>query len=326
MALDVYNCEYGGWLPSGHVDEYYDAKYNANVCYSNFFTPESVISCEYDSVYIIGIMDECTDFSIKIKIYYNPTEIPIYGMYMSLFEDWDVGTGSYDAYNNWVEMDPDHNLAWQYFVDEPNFVFGTMKAPFYDDPLYNIVAVRNPQYVWPNEGFCDDLAGWWGLDSLYYLITRPGYFPADQPDTDFSILQTAGPIDLLPGGKHIEIWIDFGRNTDDGLSWSQWWHRVLRYVGFYRGDVNASDTLELPALDVSDLVYLLQYLFQDGPDPLPYVDQGDVNGDRLVNVADAVYLLNYVFHPDQGPPPVDYVRFIHEYWWRWSLFENPNWD
>jgi hypothetical protein len=322
MALDVYNCEHWGWTPTQHINCYFDPKYNANICYANFFTTEDVISCEYDSVFIVGIMDECVDFSIKIKVYYNPTETPIVGMYPALYEDWDVG----DAYNNWVDMDPTHNLIWQYDPLEANLVFGMMKAPFYDDPMHNMVAVRNPVYVWPNAGFCDDAGGFWGLDSLYALISRPGITPAAQPDTDFSLLMTAPPIDLLPGDKHIEVWIDFGRDiAGDGLSWKQWYHRVLRYVGFYRGDVNASDSLEVPALDITDLVYLVQYLYQNGPAPKPYADQGDVNADGKVDVLDVVYLLNYVFV--DGPSLKDYVRFIPQRWIRptGSLFDNPNW-
>jgi hypothetical protein len=337
MALDVYNCAHWGWVPSQHIDCYYDAEYNANICYGNFYCDELEpgipgVPGEHDSVFIVGIMEECVDFSIKIKVYYNDGPDPIEDMYIALFEDWDIG----DAYNNEGAMDPDHNLAYQYDPLDPDLVFGMMKAPYYDDPLYNIWLVPNYQYVWPNSGFCDDAEGWWGLDSLYWLITQPGYHPYVPPDSDFSILLTAPPIDLLPGDKHIEVWIDFGRNLTDGMSWNQWWHRVLRYAGFYRGDCNASDTLELPALDVSDLVYLIQYLFQDGPAPLPYADQGDVDGTccgfrsdevmcgSCVNIGDVIYMLNYVFL--NGPAPVDYMRFIPQCWPRESLFLNNNWD
>jgi hypothetical protein len=330
MALDVYNCAHWGWVPTQHIDCYYDAQYNANVCYGDFYCDELEpgipgVPGEHDSVFIVGIMEECVDFSIKIKVYYNDGPDPITGMYLSMFEDWDVG----DAYNNAGVIDSDHNLAYQLDPVDPDIVFGMMKAPYYDDPLYNIWIVPNYRFVWPNSGFCDDAEGWWGLDSLYWLMTQPGYFGQVGPDSDFSILQTAGPIDLPVGEKHIEVWIDFGRNLMDGLDWSQWRHRVLRYAGFYRGDVNASDTLELPALDVSDLVYLIQYLFQNGPAPVPYADQGDVNGSgcgggEAVNVGDVVYLLNYIFL--DGPPPIDYVRFIPQCWPRESLFLNPNWQ
>jgi hypothetical protein len=330
MALDAYNCAHWGWVPSQHIDCYYDAEYNANICYGNFYCDELEpgipgVPGEADSVFIVGIMDECIDFSIKIKVYYNLGPDPITGMYLSLFEDWDVG----DAYNNAGNIIPENNIAYMYDPLDPDIVFGMMKAPYYDEPLFNSRIVENYRFVWPNAGFCDDAEGWWGLDSLYWLMTQPGNFYQTGPDSDFSILQTAGPIDLPVGEKHIEVWIDFGRNLMDGMSWNQWWHRVLRYAGFYRGDCNASDTLELPALDVSDLVYLIQYLFQDGPAPVPYADQGDVDGSgcgggTAVNVGDVVYMLNYIFL--DGPPPVDYMRFIPQCWPRESLFLNSTWD
>lgn len=353
MALDAYNCVFWGFVPDYHMvlddTSAAVAPYNASRAFAEFGCDEAIsghlgVPGERDTVIIVGIDKADTvifgdppdtmimpaDFSIKIKIYYTEGD-PIEDMYISLFEDWDVGGGN-NPYNNWVDMDPDHNLMWQYWPGEDNTVYGMFKAPFYDDPMYNMVAVRNPQYVWPCAGFCDwsdTDPEFYCLDSLYYLMTRPGYFPAEMPDTDFSLMMTAGPITLTPGIPHIEIWIDFGRDLNDGLSWSQWWHRVLRYVGFYRGDVNASDMLEVPALDISDLVYLINYLFRKGPAPHPFWDQGDVNADGIVNSADIVYLINYVFRG--GPPPKDCMRFIYpvpppDPWCRPSLFENHNWD
>jgi len=316
ICLDAYDCVHNGWTPDKHINLYHDSKYNANVAYGNFSS--DLIPGEWDSVFIVGIMETCIDFSIKIKVYYNTGPDPIMGIYPAFFEDWDIG----DAQNNMVGMDTLHNLMYQYDVADPNVVFGMFKAPFYDDPMLNMVGVSNPRYIYPNAGFC---AGW-GLDSLYYLMTTPGYYNTAASDTDMSQLMTAPPFDLPVGGRHIEVWIDFGRDiAGDGLSWKQWYHRVLRYVGFYRGDVNASDSLEVPALDVTDLVYLVQYLFQNGPAPKPYADQGDVNADGKVDVLDCVYLLNYVFV--DGPSLQDYVRFIPQRWIRptGSLFDNPNW-
>jgi hypothetical protein len=330
ICLDVYDCVHHGWTPDSHINLSYDPKYNANVAFGTFAS--DLIPGEWDSVFTVGIMDNCIDFSIKIKVYYNTGPDPIYGMYPSFFEDWDVG----DAQNNWVAMDPTHNLMYQWDVADPNIVFGMMKAPFYafnntDScnyavPMYNMVAVSNPRYIYPNAGFCTD----WGLDSLYYLMTTPGYYNTATSDTDMSQLMTGAPFDLPVGGKHVEVWIDFGRNMSlDGLTWQQWWHRVLRYAGFYRGDVNASDTLELPSIDASDLVYLINYLFNNGPAPKPYADQGDVNADGITNIADCVYLLNYIFICEHKDPcmclPKDYLRFIPQKWIRPSLFVDPNW-
>ncbi|MCJ7786426.1 MAG: M28 family peptidase, partial [Desulfobacterales bacterium] len=53
-------------------------------------------------------------------------------------------------------------------------------------------------------------------------------------------------------------------------------------------------------LNVSDAIYLINYLFKGGPAPNP-IQTGDVNCDGKINVSDVVYLINYLFKG--GPPP-----------------------
>jgi hypothetical protein len=62
-----------------------------------------------------------------------------------------------------------------------------------------------------------------------------------------------------------------------------------------RGDCNGNGTVE-----AGDVVYLINYLFQNGsaPDPL---EAGDANCDSLVEPSDVVYLINYLFRG--GPSP-----------------------
>lgn len=63
-----------------------------------------------------------------------------------------------------------------------------------------------------------------------------------------------------------------------------------------RGDAN-SDSL----VDVSDVSFISDYLFQGGPEP-PCMNQADVNGDGAVNVSDCSYLTNYLFQGGPAPP------------------------
>jgi hypothetical protein len=51
---------------------------------------------------------------------------------------------------------------------------------------------------------------------------------------------------------------------------------------------------------VSDVIYLINYLFASGPAPNP-IEYGDVNCDDIVDVADVMYLINYLFL--EGPAP-----------------------
>jgi len=63
------------------------------------------------------------------------------------------------------------------------------------------------------------------------------------------------------------------------------------------GDANSDESV-----NVSDAVYIINYVFVGGdpPDPL---ESGEVNCDGSVNVSDAVYIINYVFV--SGTPPCD---------------------
>lgn len=73
---------------------------------------------------------------------------------------------------------------------------------------------------------------------------------------------------------------------------------TIKYVQFLRGDVNNDEEVT-----ISDVVYLISYLFRSGPDPLPAPVVGDANCDDKVDIIDAVYLVNYLFK--SGPAPGD---------------------
>jgi hypothetical protein len=62
-----------------------------------------------------------------------------------------------------------------------------------------------------------------------------------------------------------------------------------------RGDVNGDE-----AINITDIVYLINYLFIGGPAPQPW-ETGDTNCDCAINITDVVYLINYLCIG--GPPP-----------------------
>jgi hypothetical protein len=67
------------------------------------------------------------------------------------------------------------------------------------------------------------------------------------------------------------------------------------------GDLNRDGELGL-----SDVVYLINYLFKGGDPPLcppePFTPCADANGDGGTGLADVVYLINYLFK--SGPAPI----------------------
>jgi len=55
-------------------------------------------------------------------------------------------------------------------------------------------------------------------------------------------------------------------------------------------------------VDLEDVVYLINFIFNDGPPPNPLA-AGDINGDCFVTIADVVYLNNYIFKSGPAPEP-----------------------
>ncbi len=69
---------------------------------------------------------------------------------------------------------------------------------------------------------------------------------------------------------------------------------------FICGDING-DGGEL--IDISDLVYLVEYMFNGGPEP-PNLSAADVNGSHAmpIDISDLVYLVDYMFTGGPEPP------------------------
>lgn len=61
------------------------------------------------------------------------------------------------------------------------------------------------------------------------------------------------------------------------------------------GDVNASG-----GIDIDDIVYVIAYVFGNGPGPQP-TESGDVNCSGFVDIDDVVYLIAYIFQGGQQP-------------------------
>ena len=93
---------------------------------------------------------------------------------------------------------------------------------------------------------------------------------------------------------------------DTGCDWLNWEIEVCcRDCCDIRGDINHDGT----GPDIADLVYLVNYMFNGGPEPpcedppgSGYFPECDFNGDFALDIADLVYMVNYMF--GGGPPPV----------------------
>ena len=64
-----------------------------------------------------------------------------------------------------------------------------------------------------------------------------------------------------------------------------------------RGDANCDRTV-----DINDVYYLIDYMFNYGPEPIPYY-AGDADGSCTIEITDVVYIIDYLFN--EGDPPID---------------------
>lgn len=67
-------------------------------------------------------------------------------------------------------------------------------------------------------------------------------------------------------------------------------------IGCYCGDVSSNGDL-----DISDLTFLVNYLFKSGAAPNP-LQAGNIDGSEDINISDLTYFVNYLFK--SGPDPV----------------------
>ena len=73
------------------------------------------------------------------------------------------------------------------------------------------------------------------------------------------------------------------------------------YAGFvYPTVIRCGDANAEGKVTVSDVVYLINYLFKGGPPPEPW-QAGEANCDGKVTVSDVVYLINYLFKGGSQP-------------------------
>jgi len=244
---------------------------------------------------------------------------PIIGLQKALLFDYDIGASN-DCVVDW---DQQHASMWMYDAVAPDTVFGLTEipvvkgtAPITGWGILNPVRIYDGQYVDSMKYWMEGLG--WGTDP---------YGTGD----DMSLLMADEAFDLQPGAVHIKKYIKWGYNnviaTGGDANWRHFLYNILQTLGYYRGDVNKDGKCS-----VSDVVYLINYLFKNGPKPIEFVDQGNVNNDGNTNVTDVVYLINYLFKG--GCAPIDKERLYEAapipanhkgLTVRESLFNDPAW-
>ena len=122
-----------------------------------------------------------------------------------------------------------------------------------------------------------------------------------QPDTGAILNIFFNVPDTAPGGEVMAV--DSITASGKRPRYEALWGEVVPvfYAGSIeiqsciRGDVDCSGDI-----NIADLVYLVDFMFNSGPPPDPY-DVGNIDGIGDINIADLVYLVDFMFNG--GPPP-----------------------
>ncbi len=182
-----------------------------------------------------------------------------------------------------------------------SFYMNDTCAGSYGSQPYSASVGSNPLYLWPEGGFVAS-----ELDSMIHL---PGY--AIEYDTvDLHTVMTYLVDQTLLPGDTLTIYSVLTTVREGSLP------TLLNNVAMARrwyADHIASDCLcceglrgnidhdPADGIDISDLVYMVNYMFTGGSQP-PCLEEADVNGDATIDIADLVYLVDFMFN--EGSPPV----------------------
>lgn len=134
------------------------------------------------------------------------------------------------------------------------------------------------------------------INGVIYLIAAGGgapfYTPAESSWTKYTE-KAHHFVDFTVWAESLK----FKMVRTDGSIGDSLIYRAQNKSPLLLGDPNSDG-----AINVADIIYLVNYLFKGGPVPLPILESGDANCDGKVNVADIVYLVAYLFKG--GPKPV----------------------
>ena len=90
--------------------------------------------------------------------------------------------------------------------------------------------------------------------------------------------------------------LDNGTNTVCGIVTSLSPFVIAEGCCAMRGDVDHDGDR-----DISDLTYVVDYMFRNGP-PSPCPAEGDINGDSSLDISDLTYQVDYMFRGGPEPP------------------------
>ena len=147
------------------------------------------------------------------------------------------------------------------------------------------ITILRPQFVWTAATDPDP------LDSITYdlVIALDSNFMFTQQISNLIATSHTLTADLLWGKRY--WWKVKSLDRQGAFNWSP----VFTFRTMTLGDASNDG-----AADISDVVYLIAYIFSGGLAPNPLL-AGDGNCDSTVDISDVVYLIAYIFSGGQAP-------------------------
>jgi M6 family metalloprotease-like protein len=155
-----------------------------------------------------------------------------------------------------------------------------------------------------------------GRDSIKIIITNPDDGASNQDSPDY-LTPLEGDVVCfeygdenaagleIDGGSYRAVLFGFGFEAINSTYTSYGYatrvdvmSRIIEFLSappFVCGDVT-----EDLSVDIDDVIFLVNYIYQSGPAPVPF-NAGDVNCDAKVDLLDIVVIVNYLFRA--GPVP-----------------------
>lgn len=255
--------------------------------------------------------DSC-DFVIQCLKVYSHDGASHGGLTLAEMIDWDIPSDSFVA--NTFGFDESRKLIYQRGVDYTSGPvgcqlnsdrFGGMSfLGFHENSdqldtatqIFGAGGYEVFPLTSPNGGYVPG--------EIYPMLKTPGY-NAYADSTDLGIWMTFFDDYTIDPGDTLYVYTSLNSIQGDTKSVAEiqngadraraWFYGHVREPQFLCGDANADQLV-----NITDAVYLIQYIFNGGPAPQPLA-AGDANCDELVNITDAVYLISYIFNG--GPAP-----------------------
>lgn len=196
---------------------------------------------------------------------------------------WQNVSGSFGAADNVQDV----------VADTANgYVYATAFHMFFNDPIYNkVFRSDNDGSTWTQVDSVGGISLSMGTDAQGRVFSgrTPTAYSTDHGtswiDISTGILQGDRLVDFQAAGNGRMLVADM----DDSLKFADFG------VSYICGDADGGGTV-----DISDVVFLVNFIFAGGPMPNP-MEAGDADSNGGVDISDAVYLVAFIF--SGGPAP-----------------------